>query len=421
MYMGKYSIVSFTRPLFSVFVGLLLSLQLQALEVKGIASYQELGVEYYVASLHLKDVGYNSAEILNYEGWQRLKIKVTAKRWSARKWKAQWQNNIAINNLVSDQAALNRQLALFTEFPKSSFVPNDEVIVEYLPEQGSLVTFNGHLVLKTADKQFYNYILNTWLGKFSPNRIFREQISGVQLPDAVLVNKSSQPASSQRIKAVEKWFLTAEEKRLAKLEKDKEAERRRQEAIRADNIEKQKIAEQKKRELQRQEQLLAAKRIAQLAREEKDQKAQQILQEKAQAVEKDKQEKQRLALQEAELARLKILNQQKYFYQLYQWEVRTRVNETAAYPPWAKQFNHQGVVEIDFSVNRSRAISNLTHQGEDISPILQQEVEKRLRLAVEAIALPKGLKGEKWSFSLRYVFDLALTEQETLLKPLKPL
>jgi hypothetical protein len=45
---------------------------------------------------------------------------VIAKRWSARKWKAQWQNNIAINNSEAIDAELMAQLSHFTQFPKAS-------------------------------------------------------------------------------------------------------------------------------------------------------------------------------------------------------------------------------------------------------------------------------------------------------------
>ena len=419
--MEKNSMYSSIKRALGLIIFSLLASQVQALEMKGAASYQELGLEYYIASLYLKDKEYDSQSLLSYNGWQRIKVKVTAKRWSARKWKAQWQNNIAINNAVSNQVGLNRDLAHFTEFPKASFIAGDEIIVEYLPQQGSLVTFYGHEVLKTSDKQFYNYILRTWLGKFSPNRIFREKISGLQAPQEILVATLSKPVSIERIKSVEKWFSTAQEKRLAKLNKAREAEKQRQQELKAANIQRKKIAEQKKLAAEQKKRILAAEQKARLAREKRDQVTQNKLKAKAQAKIKAEQEKKRLAMVAEEQKRLKIVNQQKYFYQLYQWELRTRVNETVAYPPWAKQFNQQGTVEVTFKVNRSGILSELEFIGEDVSPILRQEVEKRLLSAVEAIAPPKNLKGEKWSFDLRYVFSLKLAEQETLLKPLRPI
>jgi hypothetical protein len=48
---------------------------------------------------------------------QQMKIKVIAKRWSPRKWKAQWQNNIAINNVVDSDPELAKAIVNFTEFP----------------------------------------------------------------------------------------------------------------------------------------------------------------------------------------------------------------------------------------------------------------------------------------------------------------
>ena len=119
------------------------------------------------------------------------------------------------------KAEINSALALFTEFPQASLVMGDEILISFQPESGSELTFNGHSVFKTPNKQFYNYILNTWLGKFSPNRIFREKISGIQRPEAELVDISAVLVDEQRIKAVGKWFLSVEEKNIAKLKQKK--------------------------------------------------------------------------------------------------------------------------------------------------------------------------------------------------------
>ena len=428
--MENYIVITMVKRVFVSFnlflVCLLASLQVthannSALNVKGAATYKALGIEYYIASLYIDDTSINSAAIIDYSGSQKIKIKVANRRWSSRKWKAQWQNNIAINNEPSSNQDLNTALALFTEFPKASLVAGDEIIISFQPESGSELTFNGHSVLKTPNKQFYNYILHTWLGKFSPNRIFREKISGAQTPEVKLVETSSMLVDEQRIKAVGKWFLSVEEKNIAKIKKQKAAEALRQQEIKAAKIKQQAIADQKKLKQEKKARLLAEEKKARLAKAMRDQEAQGKLKAKNQAAEKSKQEKKRLALQAAERKKLKALNQQKYLQQLYQWQLRTRVNETVAYPPWAKQFNQQGTVKVNFKVNRSGTLSNLEYLVEDISPILEQEVEKRLQFAVEVIALPKELKGDVWSFSLRYVFDLKLAEQETLLKPLKPL
>jgi len=432
--MDNYIVITMVKRTFVIFnlflLCLLASVQVahaaySTLNVKGAATYKALGIEYYIASLYVDDTNVDSAVIIDYAGSQEIKIKVTSRRWSSRKWKAQWQNNIAINNEPSNNPDLISALALFTEFPQASLVAGDEILISFQPESGSELTFNGHSVFKTPNKQFYNYILNTWLGKFSPNRIFREKISGIQRPEAELVDISAVLVDEQRIKAVGKWFLSVEEKNLARIKQKKAAEALRQQEIKAAKVKQQEIADKKKREQDKKVRLLAAEKKARLAKVARDQAAQGKLKAKAQAnekskQEKSKQEKKRLALKAAESKKLKALNQQKYFQQLYQWQLRTRVNETVSYPPWAKQFNQQGIVSVDFNVSRSGILSDLEYMDGDISPILQQEVEKRLQFSVDFIALPKELKGDVWSFSLRYVFDLKLAEQETLLKPLKP-
>ena len=189
-------ILSFSRIIYSfilVFGINLYSAQVFALQLKGVATYQELGKDYYIASLNVTDSSQDALELLAADKGQQMKIKVIAKRWSSRKWKAQWQNNIAINNVVDVDPNLAKAIVSFTEFPLDSLRAGDELIIDYVPNIGTTIHFNNYLVVATEDKKLYAYLLNTWLGKFSPNRIFREKMTGISIPETdllIMANKS---------------------------------------------------------------------------------------------------------------------------------------------------------------------------------------------------------------------------------------
>jgi hypothetical protein len=63
---------------------------------------------------------------------------------------------------------------------------------------------------------------------------------------------------------------------------------------------------------------------------------------------------------------------------------------------------------------------NVVNKTTDTSKILVQEVERRLRLALEAVPRPPALKGQRWSFTVQYVFDPAVKELAPIAKPKEP-
>jgi protein TonB len=420
----KPVITSFSRVIYSLVLVIGMNLysgQVLALELKGAAVYRELGKDYYIASLYLEDTTQGALKLLADDKAQQMKIKVIANRWSTRKWKAQWQNNIAINNAVDTDRELAQAITQFTEFPLSSLRAGDEVVIDYLPSLGTSVYFNSHEVVTTKNVKLYSYLLNTWLGKFSPNRIFREKISGVIVPEAELLVRMDEAVSNRRIVEIGTWFVSEEEKRKAKKQQElliaEEVRKRQQdESNRKSALAKKKQAEEakeKKRQLAQQKQAaeLKRKQLSEANSLEKknqsnDKKSQQKLAEKKLA---DKQKKQQYEL-----------SMQNYYQQLYYWQLQSKINESVVYPPWAKQFSQKGPVELNFSTDRSASLLSLINKTPETSKILVQEVERRLRLALEAIPRPASLAGERWDFTVQYVFDPAIKELEPLPKPKKP-
>ena len=407
-------IFSFRRFIYSLLliVGVnVYSAQVLALELKGAATYQELGKDYYIASLYVTDSSQDTLDLLAADKGQQMKIKVIAKRWSARKWKAQWQNNIAINNAVDADLNLAKAIVSFTEFPLSSLRAGDELIIDYVPNIGTTIHFNNHLVVATENKKLYSYLLNTWLGKFSPNRIFREKITGITTPETELLVVADKSVAKDRIAEVSSWFVSEEEKNKASREK---------ELLIAEELNRQNQEELKQQEL------IKSKALAKKHSDEKTKKKALLVAQKKQA--KEHQRKQQSKTISLEKKKEKNKQQKKqyahamqaYYKQLYLWQLQGKVNESVIYPPWAKQFSQQGPVELAFTTDRSANLFNLVNNTSDTSKILVQEVERRLRLALEAIPRPEPLKGDSWNLTIHYVFDPKVKELEPLPQPKKP-
>ena len=351
------------------------------LEIKGSATYHALGKDYYIASLYVTDSSQDALALLADNQRQQMKIKVIAKRWSARKWKAQWQNNIVINNDVNTDPNLAQAIVDFTELPKSSLLASDEVIIDYIPSEGTRVYFNTHEVITTADIKLYSYLVNTWLGKFSLNRVFREKIAGASVPEHDLLVKGNETLTQTRIDEVGAWFISKEEKRRVE---------------RAQELAKKRALAQKKSDK-------AAKQKEMLLAEQKNAEP------KSKVITKPK----RRGLQYQ-------MDMQDYYQQSYLWQLQSKVNERVAYPEWTEALPESALVEVSFATDLTGNFLNFVNKTPDVSSVLVQEVVSSTLLALKESQRPPKLEGNRWSFTIRYLFDPSLKKVTALAKPQEP-
>jgi outer membrane biosynthesis protein TonB len=368
------------------------------LAIKGTATYHALGKDYYIANLYVTDSSQDALALLAKNKRQKMKIKVIAKHWSARKWKAQWQNNIVINNEVNTDPELAQAILDFTDFPISSLRKGDEVIIDYIPNIGSRVYFNTHQVIMTEDVKLYSYLLNTWLGKFSLNRVFREKISGITVPEDKLLVKANEALAQDRIDEVDSWFISEEEKRRAE-----------RELLIAEAIKKQQQEVVKRKALAKKKSDEAAKKNKMLLAAQKEAEQKKAEQKKANAIKKPK----RRSLQYQ-------MAMQDYYQQLYLWQLQSKVNKSVLYPKWTEDFSDKGLVEISFATDRAGDLLNVVNKTPDISSVLEQELVSNILLALKESPRPPELEGNRWSFTIHYLFDSTLKKRKPLSKPKAP-
>lgn len=203
----------------SVFVLLILSFCFRAqaddAELRGIADFQELNKRYYIAAYH------DNAD----KTQRQMLIKVKARRLSARKWREHWQNNILINMAESTQE-ISSDLQAFLDLPEEPLRKEDEVLIRYKKDEKTRVYLNGAELISSSDLGFFNSLLATWMGKFSPSRIFREQITGDVPLNAALVEELSVPVNPERAAMVAKWQQKKEAARQAKRRQAELAEKK---------------------------------------------------------------------------------------------------------------------------------------------------------------------------------------------------
>jgi len=399
--------------------GLIICLSLSntafALTLNGIASYELLRKEIYIAALYLIEPSDNPHTILTSSQSKRMAIKVTAKRWSPRRWSRMWQNDIAINNPFASDDELTNQLMLFSGFLDSPLTQGDEILIDYIATQGTSVSINNVKIIQTPTSQLFNYLLNVWIGKLPPSGDFKRRILSADNDDAGQALRSrfnSINYTHERSQLISSWIkarqdaelavLKAQAVSLAKLARDKAQAKADQEKAR------ERKAQQK------------AKAVAQSS--PKPVKTYVAPKKKIKKKKKPSKPKKIASLKTVTTAKSKqqLAAQDLYYRDLYQWELRREIRSAINYPPWAQKFGQKGTVEISFTVNRKGQVSKLVNKDDAISELLVGEVQSAINDVVPFILPPDALSGSEWAFSFSYQFDPKDNAQSYLKKPRMP-
>lgn len=369
----------------------------------GASIYTDLGVDYYVAVLY-RNSSTSEEEML---------IKVHVNRWSTRRWRSLWQNNIAINNEVSDSEEINQAIINFIYLPESSFKKGDEISIKLLASNKTVISVNNISMITTDGDQLFNMLKNTWLGKFPPSRIFKENLQGQRQADGNLAATLDQPISENRLAIASKWNNQKQNEHQAQQVQQKQAEQQvalEKEKILARHAEKKRQAEQEKQlKLQKIRKEAEKKRQQELAKKRELERKRQELAKKREVAKRKKQQ---------QAAQKKAAQQ--YWAKHYQWQLVRQVYESVKYPPWAKQFKQQGLVEIKVSVSDDGSVFSSENLTPDTSDILVQEVDKRLKQAVSDIERPSQLAKMTTQFVLPYEFNLRRQPTLPIAEPVKP-
>jgi len=403
--------------------GLIICLSLSntafALTLNGIASYELLRKEIYIAALYLIEPSDNPHTILTSSQSKRMAIKVTAKRWSPRRWSRMWQNDIAINNPFARDDKLTSQLMLFSGFLDSPLTQGDEILIDYIATQGTSVSINNVKIIQTPTSQLFNYLLNVWIGKLPPSGDFKRRILSADNDDAGQALKSrfnSINYTHERSQLISSWIKARQDAELAVLKAQAKA-------LAKLALEKAREKAQTKAQQDKAAELKAQQKAKAVALERpKPPKTYVAPKKKIKKKKKPDKPKKIASLKTINTAKSKkqLAAQELYYRDLYQWELRREIRSAINYPPWAQKFGQKGTVKMKFSVNRKGQVSKLINGDDNISELLVGEVQNAIDDVVPFILPPDALSGSEWAFSFSYQFDPKDSAQSYLKKPRMP-
>lgn len=181
----------------------LIGARAQALELNGVASFTELGEETYLAGLYIDWRSTDPADF--FADYRERKMEVRfASQVSRRRWVNNWMQSIAINNSRQHLENAAEELSAVLSTFEGNLFRGDHVEIHYLPESGTELRLNGHVLASGHSAAVFNLFLSSWLGPVPPSSQFRALLLGLESSTDSTRFVTLQPAI-ERIEAVGAW------------------------------------------------------------------------------------------------------------------------------------------------------------------------------------------------------------------------
>jgi outer membrane biosynthesis protein TonB len=115
-----------------------------------------------------------------------------------------------------------------------------------------------------------------------------------------------------------------------------------------------------------------------------------------------------------------IKAENKYYLDLYRWELIREIRNAVVYPEWAKKFGQKGEVILNFNVSRNAEVSDVKGDNTDLSVLLVSELHRVILAVTPFILPPDALPGKSWPVTIGYKFNPNSDKQDFIKKPNKP-
>lgn len=176
--------------------------------LNGLASFSQLRKEYFIGGLYLESLSQeDSGAIFSFSGRKRMELRITIDKWSPRRFAQQWNQSILINNDQELQSKYADEILKFVDMLKDDLVVGDRITID-MDSNGTIVYINNNRMFRVKDKEFFDVLLNTWIGPRPPSSEFKNDI--LTLPTdaegtALLSRYEATIPTDARTKLVAKW------------------------------------------------------------------------------------------------------------------------------------------------------------------------------------------------------------------------
>ena len=182
--------------------------QLDGMTLRGLAVYQQLRTDYYIAGLYLPNPATQPEDAFFMPGPKRMDLRVVVESWSDRRFNQQWNQLILINNSPDTQKAQSDNIIAFGTMLKDDLQAGDHLTIDHLPDEGTEIKLNGTTLLKTDDPEFFNLLLSCWIGARPPSSSFKQDVLNMPTGErgsSLMTNFEIMAPSQTRIAETKTW------------------------------------------------------------------------------------------------------------------------------------------------------------------------------------------------------------------------
>ncbi len=178
----------------------------QILQLNGMGEAKQLGATVYIGGLYLTERTRDKSIIGENSTSHRMSFHFNH-RISSRAWKRLWLDYISINTPAEILQPHAKEVQTFLAFFQGALKVGDRLVIDFLPELGTLVSLNGVPIGVIKQQGFYQLLLNTWIGPRPLNQDFQLAIFGKATNPETEKEYYSLIPTKDRIAQVKRWAL----------------------------------------------------------------------------------------------------------------------------------------------------------------------------------------------------------------------
>jgi protein TonB len=183
----------------------------KGMTLNGIASYEKLRKEHYLAALYLEEPSNFPDYVLAMPGKKVMDIRITIDDWSTRSFTSAWTEAMLINNSGAAQNKNKEFIMEFGKLLKDDLKKGDRLLIAYTPNIGSSIVLNGTTLLTTSDDGVFNLLLNTWIGPRPYSSDFKKDLLNFNNNAELVKRHQETTPSAKRVTAIAAWAPKKEE------------------------------------------------------------------------------------------------------------------------------------------------------------------------------------------------------------------
>lgn len=145
------------------------------LQLNGAGIRSKFFFDIYLAELYLEHPAKEVEKVLDFTGRKRIVMHFLYEKVEKEKLVESWNEGFSKNTGADELAVLNERIEQFNALFKDA-VKGDIVVLDYIPEQGTVITIDDVEKGVIRGKDFNDALLRIWLGDEPVNKGLKKKL-----------------------------------------------------------------------------------------------------------------------------------------------------------------------------------------------------------------------------------------------------